>query len=94
MKQSENQAEELLKKRNEKLNNWVHWILICALILIVIYAQVDGRFIHNKLEVIEICDGEPVNNGDQLILDEDGQVIDAIKNNNTKSVLGKYQQKE
>lgn len=46
------------KKKNNVIQ-YLDWILLALILIFVIYAQIDGRFIHNTTTIIEICNGIP-----------------------------------
>lgn len=64
-------SEEAKKPLKTRALNWIiDNALLLALIIIVILAQIDGRFIHNTVTTVELCNQVPT-----------GALIDGVRQN-------------
>ena len=58
----------------------INGILTTGLIILLVLAIIQGRYILNEVKVVETCQGRPVDDNITLILDETGRPVDIFDN--------------
>lgn len=59
--------------------------ILLFLISVIIFAQIEGKFIKKEVKIVETCNGIPTNPNITLILNQNNKPIDILENNKSFS---------